>query len=68
MRQEPLASYLRTQGKIYWPFLIGVGVWGALISKMYAGITEEDKKNSYYWKKIEAKLHPQSHGGSHGHH
>ncbi|EGC35698.1 hypothetical protein DICPUDRAFT_55042 [Dictyostelium purpureum] len=69
MRQQPLSRFLAQQGRIYWPFLVGAGVWFPIIPKVQWGITDSNKEQSYYWKKVQALNNPDAHKShGHGHH
>ncbi|KAK5577412.1 hypothetical protein RB653_002353 [Dictyostelium firmibasis] len=68
MKVQPFSQFLAQQGKIYWPFLVGGGAWALIIAKVHMGISEENKANSYYWKKVQAIRNPGSHSHGHGHH
>uniref|UniRef100_A0A0E0KG92 Uncharacterized protein n=1 Tax=Oryza punctata TaxID=4537 RepID=A0A0E0KG92_ORYPU len=45
-RFDPWPVFFRREWKRCWPFLTGFAVTGAIITKMTAGFTEEDLKNS----------------------
>eukprot|EP01132_Coremiostelium_polycephalum_P001080 gene1080-1368_t len=64
--KQPFGQFLKQQGKVLWPFLVGAGIWFTIITKVHASIPEEERKQSYYWK----KAHPieGGHGHGHGHH
>ncbi|KAL3850625.1 hypothetical protein ACJIZ3_012507 [Penstemon smallii] len=43
---DPWPVFFKREWKRNWPFLVGFAVTGAIITKMSAGLTEEDAKNS----------------------
>uniref|UniRef100_A0A0E0NY34 Uncharacterized protein n=1 Tax=Oryza rufipogon TaxID=4529 RepID=A0A0E0NY34_ORYRU len=47
-RFDPWPVFFRREWKRCWPFLTGFAVTGAIITKMTAGFTEEDLKNSKF--------------------
>ncbi|ESQ37334.1 hypothetical protein EUTSA_v10003016mg [Eutrema salsugineum] len=45
---DPWPVFLKREWKRCWPFLTGFAVTGVLITKLTAGLTEEDAKNSKF--------------------
>ncbi|KAE8649524.1 hypothetical protein Csa_017989, partial [Cucumis sativus] len=43
---DPWPVFFRREWKRNWPFLVGFAITGSLITKMTAGFTEEEVKNS----------------------
>ncbi|CAF2334940.1 unnamed protein product, partial [Brassica napus] len=45
---DPWPVFFKREWKRCWPFLTGFAVTGVLITKLTAGFTEEDAKNSKF--------------------
>jgi hypothetical protein len=45
---DPWPVFFKREWKRCWPFLTGFAVTGVLITKLTAGLTEEDAKNSKF--------------------
>ncbi|RAL54854.1 hypothetical protein DM860_013550 [Cuscuta australis] len=49
MRQfDPWPVFFRREFSRTWPFLVGFGITGAVITKLSLGLTEEDAKKSKF--------------------
>ncbi|PIA53055.1 hypothetical protein AQUCO_01000727v1 [Aquilegia coerulea] len=45
---DPWPVFFKREFNRNWPFLVGFAITGALITKMTANFTEEDRKNSRF--------------------
>ncbi|XP_022963015.1 uncharacterized protein LOC111471274 [Cucurbita maxima] len=48
---DPWPVFFRREWKRNWPFLVGFAITGALITKMTAGLSEEEVKQSPFYKR-----------------
>ncbi|GAM26760.1 hypothetical protein SAMD00019534_099350 [Acytostelium subglobosum LB1] len=67
MRQVPIGQFINYQTKHFWPFMVGAVFWAGLITKVHMGITDNDRKNSVYWQKIQRIQHPELFKDGHSH-
>eukprot|EP01133_Synstelium_polycarpum_P014250 gene14250-16818_t len=67
VRTQPFGQFLSYQFKNFWPFVVGGVVWAGLITKVHMGITDENRKESVYWQKVQRLQHPELFKNEHGH-